>query len=71
LTRNSVGGGVFGASLLVWSLFTLFTTRLDITDYGFWTAGILFVVGFIFVIVGFTPKKEKGPKNRQASRGRG
>jgi hypothetical protein len=67
LTRNSVGAGVFGASLLVWSVFTLLTTRPDITGYGFWMTGILFVVGFIFVITGFAPKKEKGPRTPQPS----
>ena len=59
MTRISVGGGVFGVSLLVWGLFTLLTIRSDSTGSDLWMTGILLLVGFIFVIVGFAPKKEK------------
>ena len=44
---------------MVWGLFTLLTTRSDSTGSGLWMTVILLVVGFIFVIVGFAPKKEK------------
>ena len=46
-------------SLLVWGLFTLLILRSDGTSSGLWMAGILLLAGFIFVIVGFAPKKEK------------
>jgi hypothetical protein len=53
LTRISLAGGVFGVSLLVWGLFTL------LTGGSFWMAGILLPAGLIFVVWGFSPKKEK------------
>ena len=59
MTRISVGGGVFGVSLLVWGLFTLLTIRSDSTGSDLWMTGILLLVGFIFVIVGFAPKRGK------------
>jgi hypothetical protein len=59
LTRTSLGGGVLGASLLVWGLFTL------LTGGNFWMAVILPLVGFIFVVWGFAPKKEKEAPREQ------